>query len=148
MTAITPCLTVSDVDAALKFYETVFGLTRKMAMPGPDGKTMHAELLHGGSVIMLGAVSEQCGNGVPDAKAKPAFSLYLFVENVDELHATAVKGGCTSQHAPADMPWGARMCSLVDPFGHHWSFGTHIRVVSDEECKAAIDEMMKQKAHA
>jgi uncharacterized glyoxalase superfamily protein PhnB len=38
-------LTVKDADAALAFYQKAFGFEKKMAMPGPDGKTMHAEVV-------------------------------------------------------------------------------------------------------
>ena len=33
----------------------------------------------------------------------------------------------------ADEFYGDRMASLTDPFGHSWSFATHIEDVSGEE---------------
>ena len=52
---IVPSLTVKDPDAALAFYQKAFGFEKKMSMPGPDGKTMHAEVSWRGQVVMFGA---------------------------------------------------------------------------------------------
>ena len=45
-TAVTPHLTVRDVQAAAKFYEKAFGFTIEMMLPAKDGRVMHAELHH------------------------------------------------------------------------------------------------------
>jgi len=149
MTAITPFLTVKDIDAALEFYTTVFGFEKKYAMPGPGGKTVHAEVMHGGSTIMLGAESEHCGSVAPALDTKTtSFGLYLYVENVDKFFENAKKNNVTIKEEPQDMFWGDRMGSLVDPFGHHWSFGTFVREVSPEDCQKAMLEMMKQMTPA
>ena len=50
---ITPYLIVDGGQAAIKFYERVFGARERMRLPGPDGKLGHAELELGNSVIML-----------------------------------------------------------------------------------------------
>jgi uncharacterized glyoxalase superfamily protein PhnB len=40
----------------------------------------------------------------------------------------------------ADMFWGDRYGKLEDPFGHHWSVGTHVRDVSMEEMQQAMQQ--------
>ena len=47
-------LTVSDVAAAVAFYQKAFGFTKRVVMKGPDGKPMHAELKLRDTVLMLG----------------------------------------------------------------------------------------------
>jgi len=61
--AIMPFLTVKDIDAALSFYEKAFGFKKDFAMPGPGGKTVHAQMQHGNCFFMLGAESPTCGLG-------------------------------------------------------------------------------------
>jgi len=36
--------------------------------------------------------------------------------------------------------WGDRYGKLEDPFGHHWSVGTHVRDVSLEEMQQAMQQ--------
>ena len=43
-----------DADRALDFYARAFGFAKKEAMPGPDGKTMHAEMTYKDAVVMFG----------------------------------------------------------------------------------------------
>ncbi len=38
-----------------------------------------------------------------------------------------------------DMFWGDRYGQVVDPYGHKWSFATHIKDVTPAEMKAAMD---------
>jgi len=148
MTALTPFLTVKDVDQAVTFYEKAFGFTKKFAMPGPEGKTVHAEMLHGGCTIMLGGESLQCGTKAPASSEPVACSLYLYVEDVDRFFQHATTNGAKVKQPCTDMFWGDRLCSLTDPFGHHWSFGTHVREVKPEDMQKAMREQMKQATHA
>ncbi len=55
----------------------------------------------------------------------------------------AVKAGAKVTMPVADMFWGERYGKVEDPFGHHWSGGTHVRDVSMEEMQQA---MRKQDA--
>jgi hypothetical protein len=44
------------------------------------------------------------------------------------------------------MFWGDRYGILEDPFGHHWSVGTHVRDVSEKEMVAEMKKMPKTPA--
>jgi PhnB protein len=44
---ISPYLCVDGADAAIAFYQQVFGATVRMRMGGPDGKVGHSELAIG-----------------------------------------------------------------------------------------------------
>jgi PhnB protein len=51
---VSPYLTtVRDADTALAFYQQAFGFEKRFSMPGPDGKTAHAELAWRDGMIML-----------------------------------------------------------------------------------------------
>ena len=49
----------------------------------------------------------------------------------------------------ADQFWGDRMGTVVDPFGHKWTLGTHKEDVSPEELASRMKEWTKaQNAQA
>ena len=47
-------------------------------------------------------------------------ALYLFVDDVDEMHKRAIENGATSEFEPADMPYEDRQCGIIDPSGNYW----------------------------
>src|SRR5437762_294058 len=97
---VTPYLAVPDADAELRFLAAAFGAKEHLCHRNDDNSVMHAEVLIGNSLVMLGQAGEHW-------KALPA-ALYLWVENVDEVYARALAAGATSQSAPEDKPYGHR----------------------------------------
>ena len=73
-------------------------------------------------------------------------TLHLYVPDVDAAHRQAIAAGAKEIMAPADMFWGDRFSSVVDPFGHSWTMATHIKDLSEAECQQACDEWMAQMA--
>src|SRR5579872_1082928 len=55
--AVSAALTVTDVAAAVSFYQKAFGFAKRGIMKGPDGKPVHAELTLRGTTLMLGPES-------------------------------------------------------------------------------------------
>lgn len=145
---VTPALTFKDARKALNFYKEAFGARERYAMPGPDGKgIMHAEMMVGNSVIMLGEEHpEQQAKSAETAGGSPV-GFYLYVEDVDAAFQRAVACGATPQMPVQEMFWGDRMGSVQDPFGYHWMLATHTRDLSMEEiqegAKAAFTEMSR-----
>lgn len=125
---VTPYLTVKDADEALKFYHRAFNFEKAQAVPGDDGTTWHAEMRYKDQVIMLGkeaAYQKDARAPVSSGTASPV-SLYIYVEDVDQLYHQAIAAGAQSKSEPQDMHWGDRMCALTDPEGHSWCFATYI----------------------
>src|ERR1700736_6177231 len=52
--AVSAMLTVSDISAAVAFYQKAFGFAKRGVMNGPDGEPIHAELTLRGTTLMLG----------------------------------------------------------------------------------------------
>ncbi len=146
--AVTVMLTVSDVKAAVGFYQKAFGFTKRGIMNGPDGKPMHAELRLRDTTLMLGP--EMVERGARSAKTlggSPG-TLYLLVENADKVVAKAVKLGATAQGPVMDMFWGDRCGTIVDLDGNSWMIATHKAEPTPAEMKKAMAEMMKAQASA
>jgi PhnB protein len=143
--AVSAVLAVSDVKAAVAFYQKAFGFAKRGVMNGPDGKPIHAELTLRGTTLMLGP--ENPARGMRSAKtvgASPA-SLYLYVENVDKTVAKAVGLGATTQGPVMDMFWGDRCGMVVDPDGYGWMVGTHKAEPTTKEMKNKMAEQMRQQ---
>jgi PhnB protein len=134
---INAFLTVRDVAQAIDFYTKGFGFKLRGSMPGPDGKIMHAEMLHNDSVIMMGPENPQMG--APQGQSP--VTLFAYVENVDEVTARAAAAGATVVQQPRNEFWGDRCAILLDTQGHTWMLGTHIRDVSMEEMKQAMGSL-------
>jgi uncharacterized glyoxalase superfamily protein PhnB len=116
---VTPYLLVPDADAELAFLKTAFGGTETNCQRNPDNTVMHAEIMIGDSLVMLG----QAGG---PWKPRPA-ALYLWVEDVDATYARALRAGATSESEPEDKPYGHRNAGVIDQGGVTWWIGAPIR---------------------
>ena len=141
----TPYLNVRDAAGAIEFYKKAFGATEVMRLVGPGGKSLHAEIKIGDSVIMLAEEMEEWGNKSPQTLGGTAVRIALYVEDVDALASQAVAAGAKLLTPVADQFYGDRSGRLQDPFGHLWLIGTHIEDVSPEEMQKRCDAMFGEK---
>ena len=133
---VTPFLIVSGADKAIDFYVKAFGAKEILRLAGPDGKSIgHAQIKIGDSTICLSEENPQCAGLSPKSLGGVSTSLYIYVADVDVAYKRAIDAGCETKMAPADMFWGDRFSSVVDPFGHQWSLATHVEDLSPEEIK-------------
>ena len=138
--AVTPYLVVRDGQAALAWYQNVFGATIDSSMEGENGAVMHAELRFGPDQIYLaqefpGAPSD-AGYVSPETLGGTTATIHVYVPDVDTVHANAVAEGAHEIQPPTDQFWGDRHCSIVDPFGHRWGVATHVEDLTEEELEA------------
>lgn len=135
---ITPILIVKDGLKAIEYYKKVFGAIDKGTMMMPDNKSVaHAELEIGDSKIMLSDEFPEMKCLSPPSVGGSPVSLFLYVEDVDEIFTLAVSEGGKSLDPIQDQFWGDRHGIIQDPFGHVWSISTHIKDLSPEEIKKA-----------
>jgi PhnB protein len=146
--AVSAVLTVSDIPAAVSFYQKAFGFSKRAIMNGPDGKPMHAELTLRGTTLMLGPENAAWGKRSAKSLGASPASLYLYVENVDKTVAKAISLGATSKGPVMDMFWGDRCGTIEDPDGYSWMVGTHKAEPTAKEMKAGMLEMMRQQPAA
>jgi PhnB protein len=144
--SVTPYLFVKGAASAIDYYKSVFGATERMRMPGPKGQIMHAELQIGDSTIMLADEVPQMGVRSPLTVGGASSSLHIYVEDVDAIAQKAVDSGGKLVRPVADMFYGDRTGTIIDPFGHMWSIATHIEDVSPEEMQKRMAKAMSQSA--
>ena len=143
--AVCAVLTVSDIPAAVSFYQKALAFAKRGIMNGPDGKPIHAELTLCGTTLMLGPKNSAMGKrSAKSVGASPA-GLYIYVENVDKVVEKAPKLGASSQGSVMDMFWGDRCGAVVDPDGYTWMVGTHKAEPSAKEMKEKMAKMMRQQ---
>jgi PhnB protein len=145
---VTPYLVIRDAAKAVEFYKKAFGATERFSMPGPGGKVMHAEIKLGDSIIMIADENPSSDSLGPQSRGGPTSSLFVYVDNVDNVFEQAVKAGCTAVMPVKDQFWGDRYGMVADPFGHRWALATHVEDVSDEEMKKRSEAFQKQMAAA
>jgi PhnB protein len=116
---VTPYLVVADADAELAFLKAAFGGTEANCQRNLDNTVMHAEIVIGDSLVMLGHVG---GPWMP----RPA-ALYLWVEDVDATYARALQAGARSESEPEDKPYGHRNAGVMDQNGVTWWIGAPVR---------------------
>jgi len=143
---ITPSLTVRNAAQAIDFYKKALGAEELMRMAGPDGKIGHAELKIGDSTIFLNDENPSWGCSSPLTLGGTPSALYLYVEDVDKSFQRAVDAGGQSKMPVADMFWGDRMGSFVDPYGHAWTLATHTQDMTEEETREGEKKFYAQMA--
>lgn len=141
MHSVTPHLICAGAAQAIEFYKKAFGAVEEARLPAPNGKLMHAMIRIGDSPVMLvDEMPEWCALG-PKALKGSSVTIHLYVEDADAVFARAVKAGAKVVMPLDDAFWGDRYGKVEDPFGHHWSIGTHQREVSMEEAQQAMQKM-------
>ena len=141
MHSVTPHLICAGAANAIEFYKKAFNAVEEVRLPGPQGRLMHAMIrIEGSAVMLVDEMPEWGALGSKSLKGSPV-TIHLYVEDVDVFVKRAVAAGAKITMPLDDMFWGDRYCKLEDPFGHHWSVATHLRDLSPEEIKQAMQKM-------
>ncbi len=130
---VIPYLIIDGAAKALDFYAKAFGAEEVLRMGGPDGKIGHAEIRVFGAMIMLADECPERGFKSPSAYGGTPVSLYMYVKDVDAVHARAVAAGAKVVRPLQNQFYGDRSAQLLDPFGHAWGFATHVEDVAPDE---------------
>jgi uncharacterized glyoxalase superfamily protein PhnB len=145
---LIPHLVCSPCADAIAFYKQAFGAEEVARMPVPDGnRIMHAEIRIGGRPLFLvDDFPEYCGgkSETPKALGGTPVTIHRYVADCDAAIHRAEQAGASIKMPPADMFWGDRYGVVVDPFGHVWSFATHIRELTPDEMAKAAEAAFAQ----
>ena len=145
---LIPHLVCDPCAAAIEFYKKAFGAQELNRAPAPDGRRiMHAAMRIGGGVVFLvDDFPEFCGGKASSPKALNGtpVTIHRYVEDCDAAIKRAADAGATVQMPPGDMFWGDRYGVVTDPFGHSWSFATHVRDLTPAEMEAGMKEACAQ----
>jgi uncharacterized glyoxalase superfamily protein PhnB len=147
---LIPHLVCTPASEAIAFYKKAFGAEEIQRIPAPDGRRiMHAAIRIGKSfVFLVDDFPEFCGGKAssPTALKGTPVTIHHYVENCDAAIKRAQDAGATVSMPAADMFWGDRYGVVTDPYGHKWSFATHIKDLTPAEMQAAMKQAFAQKA--
>ncbi|SFI04394.1 VOC family protein [Planctomicrobium piriforme] len=148
---LIPHLVCNGAAAAIDFYKKAFGAVEHYRLgAGVDERLMHACLSIGGQTLFLADdFPEYCGGKAssPLALGGSSVTIHRYVPDCDAAIKKAADAGATVKMPAADMFWGDRYGVIVDPFGHTWSFATHIKDLTPEEIAAAGKAAMAQHSN-
>ena len=132
--SVTPYLRIRGAAEAIEFYVRAFGAVECLRMIGPGGKAiMHAEIQIGDSIVMLGEEMTECNVLSPLSLNNTTVGLHIYVPDADAAMAKAEAAGAKVTMPVAEQFWGDRYGKVLDPFGHEWSFATHVVDLTEEE---------------
>ena len=122
--AVSPSLTVNDLQASVAWYRDVLGFTvaEEYQM---DGKVMGVRLVAGSATFLLGQDDFAKGR---DRQKGAGFRLYCeTAQDIDQLAAAIKARGGKLTQEPTDQPWGSRDFAVADPDGFILSIMTEMK---------------------
>jgi PhnB protein len=140
----TPYLIVKGAAGAIDFYRRAFGATELLRVPMGD-RIGHAEIKIGDSIIMLADEAPDWDAHSPQSLGGTPVGIMLYVEDVDSRFAKAIAAGAKEVRPVTDQFYGDRSGTLLDPYGHKWTIGTHKEDVSPEELDRRMAAMQQNK---
>lgn len=111
-TVLCPYLMVPSVEQQMTFLINTFKARVTNETRGDDGYIQHGEVIIGDTNVMMGRASAQY-------PARQSMN-FVYVENVDVMHARFIEHGATVIMSPEDRAYGMRESGLKDPFGNEW----------------------------
>lgn len=133
-------LRLKNTAAAISFYEKAFGAKEKFRLVEPGGRIGHAELLFGGTTVMVSEEFPELGIFGP-AGGNTSVGIHLHVDDADAVIARAVAEGAVVVRGIQDHFYGERSGAVRDPFGHEWLIGHEIEKVSPEEMQRRYEAL-------
>lgn len=126
---VIPTMRYKDGAAAIEWLCKAFGFEKHLVVPDEDGTIVHAQLVFGNGMVMVGTARK----GEFDSLQKPPSTLddavsqsaYIIVEDADKHYARAVTAGVEIVMEIRDEDYGGRGYSCRDLEGHLWNFGSY-----------------------
>jgi PhnB protein len=139
---------VQSAAQAIDFYVRAFGAREAMRFAQPDGRIGHAEVRIGDAPVMLADEFPEMDFRSPKTLGGTSVHVLVYVADVDAFVRRAEAAGATVKRPPSDEFYGDRMATLEDPFGHTWSFASHIEDVPPDEMQRRAEEQARQSGKA
>jgi uncharacterized glyoxalase superfamily protein PhnB len=121
-------LSYKDAPAAIEFLTQAFGFVAKGVFTDPEDPSVvvHAQLAWPpGGGVMLGSAGRRGEDWVDSAGHGQCYCVTETDEDVDRIYDKAMALGAMSLRAPEDQDYGGRGCTVRDPEGNQWSFGSY-----------------------
>lgn len=141
---VSAYLRVGAAHEAIQYYMRVFGAKLRLRLDMPDRRIGHAELTIGKGFFMLSDEFPEMNVVGPITVGQTSVTMQVYVKDVDDTVARAVKAGGKLLRPAANQFYGDRSAMLEDPFGHVWMIQTHVEDVTPAEMKRRLKKMSEQ----
>jgi uncharacterized glyoxalase superfamily protein PhnB len=125
-TTVIPVLTYPDVRGAVAWLSASFGFVERVRI----GEDHRAQMSVGDAAVI---VADSGGDRRAPDPAVKTVSLTVRVPDVSVQRDRAAEQGGIILMEPTDFPFGERQCTILDPWGHHWTLSQTIADVAPEE---------------
>jgi uncharacterized glyoxalase superfamily protein PhnB len=125
-TTVIPVLSYPDVRDAVAWLSASFGFVERVRI----GEDHRAQMSVGDAAVIVADTGGSRRGPDPEAITG---SVTVRVADVQKQRDRAVEQGGTILMEPTDFPFGERQCTVLDPWGHHWTFSQTIADVAPEE---------------
>ena len=123
---VIPTFRYRDAKAAIDFLVNAFGFHAHLVVEGDADVIEHAQLTHGGGMVMLGSVRDDAyGEVLDDSATAPGGAIYVIVDDVYGHAERARSAGADIVMEPEEQDYGGANYTARDPEGHIWSFGSY-----------------------
>ena len=129
---ISPFIMVDDIDRQIDFLQSVFNAEVKGNLKNAEGLSVHAEVIIGNSIIML-------GRGSSSLPSQPSMN-YVFVADATSVYKKALELGAVSIYEPDDKFYGIREAGFKDFHNNTWFIAQYLKEVSAEEIEKIFAE--------
>ena len=125
---VIPGLRYRNALAMIEWLCQAFGFEKQVVFGGEDGVVMHAQLMFGNGMIMIGSVT----NGTPtsgllkqpdEIGGVETQAPYLVVSDIDAIYASAKNAGARMIIDLEEKDYGGKAFTCSDPEGHIWHVG-------------------------
>jgi uncharacterized glyoxalase superfamily protein PhnB len=136
--AFIPSVAYQDNRAALTWLADAFGFEPSQVLTDASGRIVHAEMMHGEGVVMIGSEWDDWTRSPASLGGKNTQRVHVRLEQgIDDHFARAKAAGASIVLEPIDQFYGDRTYVARDPEGHYWTFAQSVRQVSKAEMEAA-----------
>ncbi|HUH74471.1 MAG TPA: VOC family protein [Chitinophagales bacterium] len=110
---VTPYLIVNQAQELINFLKNAFYAKELNRSIHPkSGRISNCILQIGDTCFMISEANGKFGG--------MKTSMYIYVDNVEEVHQRAIQCGAQVEFEPADMPYEDRQSGIIDPCGNYW----------------------------
>lgn len=126
---IIPGMRYRDAHAAIDWLCKAFGFEKHAVYENEQGRVMHAQLVYGGGMLMLGDTRpDDFGEHIvqpDDVQGRETQCAYVVVADCKAHYERAKAAGAQIIGEYSEKDYGGAGYSCRDPQGHVWSFGSY-----------------------
>lgn len=144
---LIPYLIMHDCAKAMDYYKKVFKAEEVSRLPSPDGKKiMHAEMRISGCMVYMGDECPEVGARSPKGSKHYSVGMTMYCLDANKVMQRAVKHGATVLRKLELQFWGDKMGTVMDPFGHQWTFMQRVEELNEQQIKERGEKAMAGKS--